>query len=90
MKTHWSRGMAPLILSLGSRNRTVVSYTLRERTPRTHCLGGWVGSRDGVDVSENTKSLPSAGNQTPDFPAYSVVTVLTELSRLHYLGKFSL
>jgi hypothetical protein len=54
------RGIALLFLDLGTRREWVVSTTPRllyplER-PGTHCTGGWVGPRAGLDVCE--KSCP--------------------------------
>jgi hypothetical protein len=50
----------------------VVSTTPRPLYPRerpgTHCTGGWVGPRAGLDVCE--KSLPT-GIRSPDHPARS-------------------
>jgi hypothetical protein len=49
-----SRGIAVLILDLGARGGGVVSTTPRPLYPRerpdTHCTGGWVGPRAGLDV----------------------------------------
>jgi hypothetical protein len=55
-----SRGIALLILDLGTRRGWVVSTMPRllypwER-PSTHCTGGWVGPRAGLNVCE--KSFP--------------------------------
>jgi hypothetical protein len=51
-----SRGIALLILNLGTRRGWVVSTTPRPLYPReilgTHCTGGWVGPRAGLDVCE--------------------------------------
>jgi hypothetical protein len=48
------RGIAVLFLDLGARR--VVSTTPRPLYPRerpgTHCTGGWVGPRAGLDVCE--------------------------------------
>jgi hypothetical protein len=54
-----SRGIALLILYLGARWGWVVSTTprplyLRER-PGTHCAGGWMGPRAGLDVCEKSR-----------------------------------
>jgi hypothetical protein len=40
--------MAPLILKLGARRGR--SLYPPEMNPGTHCTGGWVGSRGGLDV----------------------------------------
>src|SRR5215469_4623858 len=54
-----SRGIALLILNLSTRRGWVVSTTPRPLYPRerpgTHCRGGWVGPRDGLDMSENSR-----------------------------------
>jgi hypothetical protein len=52
--------VALLILNLSARRGWVVSTTprplyLRER-PGTHCTGGWVGPRAGLDVCEKISS----------------------------------
>jgi hypothetical protein len=56
MKAYWrSGGIAPRILELDT-NRGECSashpsrFTLRERAPGTHWIGGWVGPRTGLDA----------------------------------------
>jgi hypothetical protein len=53
------RGIALLFLDLGARREWVVSTTPRPLYPRgrpgTHCTGGWVGPRAGLDVCENSR-----------------------------------
>jgi hypothetical protein len=48
-----------LILYLGARRGWVVSTTPRPLYPRerpgTHCTGGWVGPRVGLDVCEKSR-----------------------------------
>jgi hypothetical protein len=67
------RGIALLFLHLGARRGWVVSTTPRPLYPRerpgTHCAGGWVGPRTGLDVCE--KSRPPTGIRSPDRPARS-------------------
>jgi hypothetical protein len=46
--------------------------------PGTHCIGGWVGPRDGLDGSEN---LAPTRIRSPDRPARS-----ESLYRLRYSG----
>jgi hypothetical protein len=50
------RGIALSFLDLGTRRGWVVSTTPRPIYPRerlgTHCTGGWVGPRAGLDVCE--------------------------------------
>jgi hypothetical protein len=54
-----SRGIALLILDLRARRGWVVSTTPRPLYPRerpiTLCIGGWVGSRAGLDVCEKSR-----------------------------------
>jgi hypothetical protein len=54
-----SRGIALLIIDLGARRGWVVSTTPRPLYPRerpgTHCTGGWVGPRAGLDVWEKSR-----------------------------------
>jgi hypothetical protein len=53
----------PLILDLSTRWGWVVSVTPRprsspgERTPGTHCTGGWVGPRAGLDTEVRGKII---------------------------------
>jgi hypothetical protein len=51
-----SRGIALLFPDLGARSWCVVSITPRplypQERPGTHCTGGWVGPRTGLDVCE--------------------------------------
>jgi hypothetical protein len=54
-----SRVIALLILDLGARMGWVVSITPRPIYPRerpgTHCTGGWVGPRAGLDLCEKSR-----------------------------------
>jgi hypothetical protein len=60
-----------ILLDLVNGWRWVVSSTpwplyLRERTPRTHWLGGYVGPRAGLDAMEwKKKTFVPAVNRTP-------------------------
>ena len=49
--------------------------------PNNPCVGGWVGSRTGVDGAEN---LVPSGIRFPDRPARSEL-----LYRLRYRGPFN-
>jgi hypothetical protein len=53
------RGIALLFLDLGARRGWVVSTTPRSLYPRertgTHCTGGWVSPRAGLDVCEKSR-----------------------------------
>jgi hypothetical protein len=52
------RGVALLFRDLGARRGLVVSTTPRSlypgERPGTHCTGGWVGSRAGLDMCEKS------------------------------------
>jgi hypothetical protein len=54
-----SRGIDLLMLDLGARRGWVVSNTPRplwpQEKPGTHCIGGWVGPRAGLDVCEKSR-----------------------------------
>jgi hypothetical protein len=83
--TLWRRlgrrgGISPIILDLGTRWGWVVSITLLprfspgERTHCTHCTGGWVGPRAGLDTEARGKSFaPLLGIEprSPGNPALS-------------------
>jgi hypothetical protein len=62
-------GIALLFVDLGARTGWVVSTTARQLYPRkkpgTHCTGGWVGPRAGLDV------CPPIGIRSPDRPVRS-------------------
>jgi hypothetical protein len=66
----WSNGeeiYLLLIHDLGTRWGCVISVTPRqrftpgERTPGTHCTGGWVGLRAGLDTGQTKNPLPLPG-----------------------------
>ena len=70
-----SRGIAPLfLLGGGWSTRRPGRFTPRER-PDTHCTGGWVGPRAGLDGCGKSRS--------PDLPARS-----ESLYRMSYPGPF--
>jgi hypothetical protein len=50
----------------------------------THLTGG-LGSSTGVDIWRRSKCLNTAGYQNPYFLARSLVTIVTEQSRLIHL-----
>jgi hypothetical protein len=66
-----------LILNIGTRWRWVVSVTPRprftpgERTPGTHWIGIWVGSRAGLDAGAGGRILCPCRGSNPDRPARS-------------------
>jgi hypothetical protein len=94
MKTCWKNwSIAPHILNLGNRRRWVVSFMPRpfypqgkERAPppRTHWLGDWVGLRAGLDTAVVKRKNPCPYRESnPSRPGRSLVTILTEVPRLH-------
>jgi hypothetical protein len=54
----------------------------RERTPSTHCTGGWVGLRAGLDTEVRGKILCPCRESNPDRPVVQSVIRLNELPRL--------
>jgi hypothetical protein len=80
MKALGGRGIQLLlILDLGTRWGWVVSVTPRprftpgERTPGTHCTGGWVGPRAGMDTEARGKILCPCRGSNPDRPVVQPV-----------------
>jgi hypothetical protein len=59
--------------------------TLPRERPSTHCTGGWVGPRAGLDRCG--KSRPS-GIRSPDRPVRSSVAIPTELPRPLYRQSY--
>jgi hypothetical protein len=48
-------------------------FTPGERTPGTHCTGGWVGPRAGLDTEDRGKSLCPRRGSNPDRPVVQPV-----------------
>ena len=83
-----SRGIALPFHDHGTRRGWGVSVTPRPlftpgKNPDTHCTGGWVGPRAGLDRCR--KSRPPTGIRSPDHPAFN-----RSLYRLSYLAHCSL
>ena len=81
------RVIAPLILTLAIDGDLVVKFDARpqEREPGTHCIGGFMGPRaglDGVQNGRNVLTLPVIELRFLSFPPGSLVTPSTELPRL--------
>jgi hypothetical protein len=51
-----------------SASRPGRAITPGERTPRTHCTGGWVGPRAGLDTEDTGKILCPRRGSNPDSP----------------------
>jgi hypothetical protein len=59
----------------------VVSFTPRPLYPRTLWIGGWVGSRVGLDAVAKRIHCPCR-ESSPGRPTHSLVAILTEVARL--------
>jgi len=63
-------------------------HTLAALSPemkfRYHCIGGWVGPRDKLDISEKRELFHPPGIRTLDSLVRSLVTVQITLTRLYY------
>jgi hypothetical protein len=83
----WQEVQLLLFLNFGTRRGWVVSITLRprftagKRTPRTHCIGGWMGPRAGLEAEIRGKTLRLCRGSIPGRPVRSQA-----LYRLSYLG----
>jgi hypothetical protein len=74
MKSLWGRGIAPT----HSRTRQCMAWMVSvtpwprfspgERTPGTHCTGGWVGPRAGLDAEARGKTLSPLPGIEPRLP----------------------
>jgi hypothetical protein len=63
----------------GQRHAPVALYP-GERTPGTHCIGGWVGPIAGLDTEARGKILCLCQGSNPDRPVFqSVVRHYTDL-----------
>jgi hypothetical protein len=66
-------------LDLGTRWGCVVSFTPRplfspgERTPGTHCTGGWVGPGAGMDTEAREKILSPLPRIEPRWPVVQLI-----------------
>jgi hypothetical protein len=63
------------------------SFIPEETASGIHCIGGWVGHRAGLDVSENTKICRPFLELKPDFSV--VQSVVQSLYRLSYPGSLT-
>jgi hypothetical protein len=55
LTTHRDKTMSTQLSRVGSR------FTPGERSPSTHCTGGWMGHRVGLDTEATGKILPLPG-----------------------------
>jgi hypothetical protein len=58
-----------------SASRPGRSFTPGERTPGTHCTGGWVGPRAGLDTEVRGKILFPRWGSNPDRPVVQPVVI---------------
>jgi hypothetical protein len=66
-----SRTIAPFTLKLGTWLRWVINFTPRsiyppERNPSTHQIGGWVGSRNGLEALKKKEIYNSCWQSNHD------------------------
>jgi hypothetical protein len=61
----------------GQRHAPAALLLPGERTPGTHCTGGWVGPRAGLDTEDRGKIRCPCRGSNPDRPV-----VQPELTRL--------
>jgi hypothetical protein len=55
-----------------------------DRTPGVHWIGGWVGSRAGLDVMKRRKSLVLCRLPNQGHPTHILITIRTEFSQLKW------
>jgi hypothetical protein len=60
-----------MVVSEWSPSRRGRACTAGDRTPGTHCTGGWVGPRAGLDTEAGGKILCPRRGSNPDRPARS-------------------
>jgi hypothetical protein len=65
-------------MGVSGQRHAQAALCLRERTPGTHCTGGWVGFSAGLDTEGGGKILCPAGDRTP--VVQSVVRHYTDYS----------
>jgi hypothetical protein len=85
-----SGGIAPCILNLGARWMWVVIFTLTrltagENTLSTNWIGGWVGTRTGLDAVVKRKIPSPCLESNPDRTVRSLINTPTELALLFLL-----
>jgi hypothetical protein len=73
-------------MGVSGQRHALAALSPREGTPGTHCTGGWVSLREGLDTEVRGKSFAPAGDRTPIARSSSPQsdTILTELPRLLY------
>jgi hypothetical protein len=57
-----------------------------ERTLGTHCTGGWVGLRAGLDTEVGGKILCPCRGSNPDRPVSSVTNLSFSEQKYSYIG----
>jgi hypothetical protein len=61
-------------------------FAPRKRAPGTHWIGGWVGDRAGLNKVAKRKIPSPFRESNSGRSARSLITILTELSRLELLS----
>jgi hypothetical protein len=65
-------------MGMSGQRHALAALCHRERTPGTHCTGGWVGLRAGLESEVRGKILCPCRGSNPDRPVFqSVVTHCT-------------
>jgi hypothetical protein len=59
-------------MGVSGQRHTPAALCPGERTPGTHCTGGWVGPRAGLDTEVREKALHHRGSK-PDRPVVQSV-----------------
>jgi hypothetical protein len=90
--THsWPRHYIGWVVSVTPRPR----FTPGERTPGTHCTGGWAGPRAGLDTKARGKILCTCRGSNPDRPVVQSVVrhytawATTARTLATYLNRFT-
>jgi hypothetical protein len=60
-------------MGVSGQRHAPAALTLGERTPGTHCTGGWVGPRAGLDTEDRGKILCLCRGSNLDLPVVQPV-----------------
>jgi hypothetical protein len=55
-------------MAVSGQHHALAAHYPRERTPGTHCIGGWVGLRDGLNTVAREKIISLLWGSNPDRP----------------------
>jgi hypothetical protein len=76
-------------MGVSGQRHAQVAFSPGERTPGTHCTGGWVGPRAGLDTEARGKillRLPEIEPQSPGVPVRSQTLYCLSYPAPEYLG----